>query len=84
MKLRNSDSSRTQSLTPAEAGIRVEDFQISFLMEGGNDFQNTMESGKAVEAVKITLTLKSRGKHKNEKDGHIRETYSAVANPRNI
>ncbi len=84
LKLRNSDSSRTQSLTSGESGVRVEDFQIGFLTAGGDDFRDTPESGATVEAVKTTLTLKSRGSHGNKKDGHIRKTYSAVTNPRNI
>lgn len=84
LKLRNSDSSRTQSLTPTETGVRVEDFQFGFLNEGGAGFENAPEGGKAVEAVRVTLVLRSRGTHRNEKDGHLRRTYSAVASPRNI
>lgn len=84
LKMWNSDSSRIQSLTPDGAGVKVEDFQIRFITDGTGVFQNSMESGKPVEAIKVTLTLKSRGSHGNRKDGHIRKTYSAVVNPRNM
>lgn len=78
LKMRNSDSSRTQSLTSADTGVTVEDFQIGFLESGRTDFQDSPENMKNVEAVKVSLTLGLHGGKPETK------TYSAVANPRNI
>ena len=84
LKLYNSDKSRTQSLTPDDTGVRVEDFQVNFIMDGDDDFQTSMGNKTKVEAVRITLTLKSRGLHKNRNDAYEFKTYSVVANPRNM
>ena len=80
LKIRNSDSSRTQSLTSADAGVKVEDFQIGFFESGKSDFQDMPENMEDVEAVKVSLTLSLHG------FGSAPEikTYSAVASPRNI
>ncbi len=84
LKLHNSNRTRTQSLTPDNTGVKVEDFQVNFIMDGDNDFQTSMRDKTKVEAVRITLTLKSRGLHKNRKDAYEFKTYSVVANPRNM
>ncbi len=81
LKMRNSDSSKTQSLTSDNGKIGVEDFQIGFLMGGGDGFQGSMDGGEAVEAVKVTITLKSG---KNPSEPYEIKSYSVVANPRNI
>ena len=80
LKIRNSDSSRTQSLTSADAGVTVEDFQIGFLESGRRDFQEQPKNMENVEAVKVSLTLSLRGLEGAPET----KTYSAVASPRNI
>lgn len=83
MKIRNGDSSRNQSLTPDGENLLVEDFQIGFFTSAGGGFQNSIHSGETLEAVKITLTLKSSAALKNPANPYEIKTYSVVVNPRN-
>lgn len=82
LKLRNSNSSRNQSLTPDSGNAEVEDFQISFLISGSNVFTHNISGADAVEAVRIALTFKYRSGKPGAADKT--KTYSVTVNPRNI
>ncbi|QMU55939.1 MAG: prepilin-type N-terminal cleavage/methylation domain-containing protein [Candidatus Mycalebacterium zealandia] len=84
LKIRNSDSSRNQSLTTGGGELLVEDFQIGFFTSSGGGLQNSVPGGETLEAVKVTLTLKSPAPLQNPGNPYEIKTYSVVANPRNI
>ncbi|WP_462137536.1 PilW family protein [Candidatus Mycalebacterium sp.] len=84
LRTRSSDNSRNQSLTPKKENLLVEDFQIGFFTNSGDGFQNSVPEGETLEAVKVTLTLKSPAALQNPENPYEIKTYSVVANPRNI